>query len=145
MRRKSKKELYGGIAERLYVDSGIDLPEIREHYLPHVSLKNLELWRAEGKWRDRVKRKALSAGEMTANIEEIMLELSKKGTPGSADAIQKLHKVREAYRSVSDSHFPERAVEVFERFMAFIREREPKPGKRQEIFAVVREFLGGLE
>lgn len=145
MRRKTKRELYAGIAERLYVDSGLDLPEIHAQYLPHVSQKSLELWRAEGRWIQKARQKALSVGEIATNIEEMMLELSQDKTTANADAVQKLNKTLQTYKSVSESHFPERAVEVFERFTAFLREREPRPGKRQEILAYTRGFLGELE
>lgn len=145
MRRKTKKELYGGIAERLYVDSGLDLPDIHENYLPHVSLKSLELWRAEGRWIRKARQKALSVGKIAENVEGMMLELSQEGSIGNADALQKLNKTLQSYRNVSEAHFPERAIEVFERFTAFLKDREPSPGKRQELLNYMKEFLKLLE
>lgn len=143
-RRKTKKELYGGIAERLYVDSGLDLPEIQSQYLPHVSLKSLEMWRAEGRWIQKAKQKATSAGEIASGLQEMIAELSKDKTVANADAIHKLNKSLQGYITASEAHFPERAVEVFERFSAWLKEREPHPGKRQEIFGYAREFLRSL-
>lgn len=143
-RKKTRKELYGAIAERLYVDSGIDVPDIHEHYLPHVSVKLLELWRAEEKWREKAKKKALSAGKIASSIEGMMVELTQETTVANADAIQKLNKSLQYYKTVSESHFPERAVEVFERFTAFVREHVKQPGKRAEIFDLIKVFLGEL-